>query len=129
MQMTFKTAQKIYELCNNLENKVLPFRISYKIAKLKELLDEEIPKFTKQIQEIIARHADTDETGQCCKKDGDELFINIKEGEVEQCMNEIEEIQKANLIIQDIEFSLEELEDCELTIKEIQILLPLIKAE
>ena len=58
--------------------------------------------------------------------DGDPIIDEEKLGE---CLSSMSELDKTNLILEDIKFNFKELENCSFSVDELQCLLPLIKNE
>lgn len=127
MQITYHTAKRIYNVCVNLGQKQLPFRVAYKFAKLKELLDKEMPIFSQEEARIIIECSKKDDEGKTVlSDDGDPIIDEEKLGE---CLSSMSELDKTNLILEDIKFNLNELENCSFSVDELQCLLPLIRNE
>lgn len=118
MQVTFSTAKRILGVCENIQDRNFPFSVGYKFAKLKEFLEKELPIFLQEEQSILLEYSK--------QKNKDSVISNEK---MEECFLKLKELEKTNLILTDLYFYIEELNNCDLSVNEIQALLPIIKKE
>lgn len=113
--------QQIYPITDKL-----PFKTAYKFAKLGEVIESELKFFQEKMQEIITTYSEKDENGQpVLTEDG--ASIKIQETQVTECQKEINELNKVEVDIHDIYFTIEELESLSLTTQQVYALMPLIK--
>lgn len=126
MQITYQKALAIEELITKYSRESLPFKTSYKLAKIQQALHEELSILNNSLKQTIQKWATKDNQGNLVTNE--EYNICVPDNKIDNCLREMREIITTNIIIpSDISLSVKELEECNFTIKEIQILLPLIK--
>ena len=123
---------KMYEvldlqvLYNNIVNVKLPLKTSYKFARLMKRAEEEIAFYQKNFQEILEEYGQKDENGQY-KLTPDEMSVLIVPGKEDECNSKLAELRNLEIEINDIKFTIEELEKIDVSIQEISCLMSLIE--
>ena len=115
--------QKFY---NNVKNIKLPLKTAYKLNKLFIQADEELSFYQQKFTEIINEFGKRDENGELIYS-SDRTSIEIMDGRRLECQQKIEELQNLEVNIEGIEFTTDELESLNLTISEVECLMPFIK--
>lgn len=117
--MTLEHAMAVKNILTSLIEKKLPFRLSYKIAKLLTSLQEDAEFFRKKYSEILEKYAipETVNANGFQAREGMEQEQSAAMAELFNCPTEDRGIR----------FSLEDLETISLTPAEVGILLPLIE--
>ena len=115
--------QKFY---NNVKNIKLPLKTAYKLNKLFIQANEELSFYQQKFTEIINEFGKRDENGELIYS-SDRTSIEIMDGRRLECQQKIEELQNLEVNIEGIEFTTDELESLNLTISEVECLMPFIK--
>ena len=115
--------QKFY---NNVKNIKLPLKTAYKLNKLFIQANEELSFYQQKFVEIINNFGKRDENGELVYS-SDKTSIEIEEARRDECFQKIEELQNLEVDINGIDFTIEELEGFNLTISEVECLMPFIK--
>lgn len=109
---------KIREIIIKLQNEIFNINTQYKFMKIKKKLDEEFSIYQEQIAAVAEKYGTIEEGSEYIKVEGENFDI---------CREKINEIENLNIEIQDIYFTLDELENLGLTLVEIELLDPFIK--
>lgn len=119
---------KIYQLLslpalyNSISDKNLPFALAYKLSKLATQVNEELKFYQENLTKIIEEYGEKENGELIYLSNGD---IKIQEGKAEECHARIEELQNVEVDIK-VTFTPNELEPLEMSIKDLQALMPLI---
>ena len=111
---------------NNIKNTKLPLKTAYKLNKLFIQINEELSFYQQKFTEIINEFGKRDENGELIYS-SDRTSIEIMDGRRLECQQKIEELQNLEVDISGIDFTIEELEGFNLTISEVECLMPFIK--
>lgn len=117
--LEFKT---LYE---TIKDKKLPIKVSYKMAKLLQQLEMEINFYQEKIAAIVQEYGKKDERGNLVTVESG--VFEIQEGKLSECNAKIEELAALEIQPIDIKFSFDELETLELSIQEINCLMPFLE--
>lgn len=123
---------KMYQILEfeNLYNKLKDFKMSiktaYKLSKLVREVDNEKMFYQTKLASIIDSYGEKDSDGNFVLTE-DKTGVQVKKGEIEKCQKEIVELSNLDVEISGIEISIEELENFELTLQDMEILMPFIK--
>ena len=115
--------QKFY---NNVKNIKLPLKTAYKLNKLITQINTESSFYQQKFSEIINEFGKRDENGKLVYS-SDKTSIEIEDARRDECLQKIEELQNLEIDISGIDFTIEELEGLNLTISEVECLMPFIK--
>lgn len=126
--MTIKMFQllEFQSFYNEIKDKKMPLKTAYKFSKLLSKLDNEINFYQEKLQQILSKYGKKDKNGEFLLTE-DKKGIQIKEDEVQNCQKEMEELHNLDIEISGITFSLDELEVLDMTIGEMNIIMPLIE--
>ena len=111
---------------NNIKNTKLPLKTAYKLNKLFIQINEELSFYQQKFTEIINEFGKRDENGELMYS-SDKTSIEIMDGRRLECQQKIEELQNLEVNIEGTEFTTDELESLNLTISEVECLMPFIK--
>ena len=109
-----------------VKDKKLPLKVAYKLNKLITKVEEEIAFYQSTFSKIIEEYAERDENGNYIFIDGN-ASIKIIPGKEEECNKKVRELNELPLVIEGIEFDLDELDCLDMTIAEMNCLMPFIK--
>lgn len=113
---------KLYE---SIKDTKMSLKTTYKFAKLIKRAEDELTWYQAEFQKII-RDYGVQENGQY-KLTSDGQSIAIIPGKEMECNSKITELRNFDVIIDNIKFSIEELEGIDLSISELTCLLSLIE--
>ena len=97
----------------------------YKILKIGQLINQEFEISTILLDDIILKYAELNENLQ--PKINDNGGILIKSDKIAELQKDIEDFQKMEIQISDFYFSIDELEELELSFEELEYFMPFIK--
>lgn len=120
---------KMYELIeltslyNSIKDIKLPLKTTYKFSRLMKRAEEEVNFYQEKFNEIIEEYG-LKENGEY-KLTPDKQSIVIIPGKESECMEKMKELKELEIDI-DISFTIEELENLDLTVSQFNCLFPLI---
>ena len=123
---------KMYQILDfeNLYNKLKDIKMSvktaYKFSKLIREIDNEKIFYKTKLQSIIDTYGEKDNEGNFVLTQ-DKTGVQIKKAELGNCQKEIIELSNLEIEIKGIEISIEEIENFDLTLLDMNILMPFIK--
>lgn len=107
------TMMNIIDFRNNinfLQHTSVPLKAAYKINKIKQALDKEFDFYTTKFQEIVDKYAQKDDNDEpVFSEDGSQILI--KDGEIENCNKELEDLQNLEIEIDNYGFTIDDLGD------------------
>lgn len=115
--------QSFYE---KIKDKKMSIKTTYKFSKLLSKLESEFSFYQSEFQKILNNYGEKEENGNFVLTD-DGQGVKIKSNCMFDCQKEIKELHNIEINIDDISFTLEELESLEITMGEMNILMPFIK--
>ena len=107
------------------ENIKCNLNTKYKILKIGQLINQEFEISTILLDDIILKYAELNENLQ--RKINDNGGILIKSDKIAELQKDIEDFQKMEIQISDFYFSIDELEELELSFEELEYFMPFIK--
>lgn len=116
---------KLYE---GIKDKKMPFKTAHKFSKLFRKVEEEIRFYQESFQKITEEYGEKDAEGNFIPQE-DGKGIKMKEGSFTEANKKIIELNTLEIEIAGIDFSIDELESLDLTIGEINFLMPFITGE
>ena len=120
---------KLYQILNlphvyeTILEKNLPFSFAYKLNKLAEAVNKELEFYRNSMTKLIDEYAEKENGQPVLLENGD---IKIIPEKINECQKRINELQNVEITI-DVSFTPEELEPLEMSIKDLQNLMPFIK--
>ena len=123
---------KMYEILefeniyNKLIDKNMPIKIAYKFSKLNREIENEKSFYHSKLQSIIEIYGEKDEAGNFILTQ-DKTGIQIKKENLNECQKAIAELSNFEIDINGIKINIEELENFDLTLREMNILAPFIE--
>lgn len=118
---------QLNQLKPKITNNTMPIKTTYKFTRLFKEIDENVEFFNKTLSDLLNNYGQKDENGEyILTEDGN--GVKIKEDKYDECLEKINELNalEANLIYQPI-FKIEELENLELSMNELELLMPFIE--
>lgn len=123
---------KMYEILDlqvlytSIANIKLPLKTTYKFTRLMRRAEEEISFYQEKFREIVEEYGVKEEDGQY-KLTPDGQSIVIIPGKEVECNTKLAELRNLDVPIDDIKFSIEELEKIDVSISELSCLMSLIE--
>ncbi len=114
----------LFNLTSKLLSQQFSIQTQYKFLKLRKILDEELQIYVQQAQELT-KYFEVDENNNFIQTESGEF--KIKPENFEEFNSKVREIDQMEIQIQDIYFSLDELENLGLTLADLEVLSPFIK--
>ena len=123
--MKMREAIELSNLYESIKTLKLPIKIAYKFNRLMKQLETDLSFYQKKFSAIIDDCAKRDEHGQYCYTlDGTGVQI-IEEKRVE-CNKRISELLELEIQVEGVVFSIEELEVLDLSVMQLESLMPFI---
>lgn len=122
---------KMYEvldlqvLYNNIATIKLPLKTTYKFARLMKRAEEEIAFYQEKFREIVEEYGVKEKGEYKFTPDGQSIVII--EGKEAECNAKLLELRNLEVQIDNIKFSIEELEGIDVSIQELSCLMSLIE--
>lgn len=110
-----------------IKDSVIPIRLAYKFSRFFTALDKEIEFFNTTINNLIQQYGKKDEEGNYVLSD-DKASVLIDEEKYAECMEKTKELNELEVTLEYIpSFTIEELESLDLTVQEVNLLMPYIQ--
>ena len=116
---------ELQNLYNSIANIKLPLKTTYKFTRLMRRAEEEISFYQEKFREIVEEYG-VKENGEY-KLTSDGQSIAIIPGKEVECNTKLAELRNLDIPIDDIKFSIEELEGIDVSISELSCLMSLIE--
>lgn len=111
---------------NKIKDIKMSIKTAYKFSRLVREIDNEKIFYQTKFQSIIETYGEKDEEGNFVLTQ-DKTGIQIKKAELKKCQKEVMELSNLEVEISGIDISIEELDNFELTLQDMNILMPFIK--
>lgn len=116
---------ELQNLYNSISNIKLPLKTTYKFTRLMKRAEEEIAFYQEKFREIVEEYG-VKENGQY-KLTPDGQSIAIIPGKEVECNTRLTELRNLDVQIDNIKFTIEELEGIDVSISELTCLMSLIE--
>jgi 3-deoxy-D-manno-octulosonate 8-phosphate phosphatase KdsC-like HAD superfamily phosphatase len=104
----------------------LPLKTAYKFTRLIKRAEVELEFYNERFQEIVKEYAEKDENGQYKIIDNGQS-IAIIPGKESECNAKLLELRNLEVVIDDIKFTIDELEKIDISIENLMCIMPLIE--
>lgn len=125
MKININECVEIESLCNKLSNRVIKARTAYKLAKLLKAVSAELAFYRSQFTLYLNEYGEKDEHGDLIVLPDNS--IKIISDKLEICKAKLKELDNLEIEILDIEFTIDELEELQVTMKDMSVLATFIK--
>lgn len=126
MPMKMYEILELQTLYNSIANIKLPLKTTYKFTRLMKRAEAELEFYQTKFQEIVAEYGEKDDNGQY-KFTEDGQSIVIIAGKEQECNAKLFELRNLDVEINDIKFTIEELEGIDVSISELACIMSLIE--
>lgn len=117
---------KLNQLKSKFINIKMSIKTTYKFTRLFKEIEEQVDFFNTTLSDLIKEYGQKDENGKYILTD-DQNGIKIREDKYEECMSKINELNNLDINLDYIpNFTLDELDNLELSIDEMTLLIPFI---
>jgi hypothetical protein len=116
------TLQDFYAIVQEIK---MPIKTTYKLTRLMRRVEEEVQFYQKEFNNILSEFA-LKENGNFVYSN-DNTSIRIIPGKEEECAKRISDLREIEVSLEDFQFEIEEFENLNLTISQMNSILPLIK--
>lgn len=123
--MKMREAIELSNLYESIKTLKLPIKTAYKFNRLMKQLEPDLGFYQKEFSTIIDDCAKRDERGQYCYT-SDGAGVQIIEGKQAECNKRISELLELEIRVEGIVFSIEELEILDLSVMQLESLMPFI---
>ena len=126
MSMKMYEILELQSLYNSIASIKLPLKTTYKFACLMKRAETELEFYQNKFREIISEYGEKDENGQYkFTEDGQSIIIIA--GKEQECNAKLFELRNLDVEINDIKFTIEELEGIDVSISELACIMSLIE--
>lgn len=125
MKIKMKDLVSFHQNSDVFSDKTLPLKGAFKINRLKRDIENDFSFYQDKFKEILEKYADKDEEGNI-KFSNDGSQILIKEGQIDECTEELENLDSMEVEVDNYDFNIDELGDIDCTPEELEILMPFL---
>lgn len=120
---------QLTQLRPKIEKAKMSIKTTYKFSRLFNELEEHIKFFDDTLSDLIKEYGKKDENGEYVLTENNQ-GVMIQEDKYEECMKKVKELNDLEPNLSYVpSFTLNELEDLELSINELNLLMPFIDEE
>ena len=106
----------------------IPLKTAYKLAQLSKAIEGEVGFYQEKLRAIIKEYGQLDEEGNpILTEEG--TGVKLRAGVEEECYNAMNELQEIEVTLPDVKITADELENMQLTIIEMNYIIPFLKEE
>lgn len=116
---------ELQNLYNSISHIKMPLKVTYKFTRLMKRAQEELEFYQQKFQEIVEEYG-VHENGQL-KLTSDGTSVMIISGKEAECNAKLLELRSLEIPIDNIKFTIEELEGIDISISELSCLMSLIE--
>ena len=125
MKISMEKVLDLKALYETICKQSMPIKLSYKFSKLYTPILSEADFFSKEMNKIVDEYAEKDESGRI-QPTQDGKGVQIKSGCMQKVQEKITELNEIEVDVGDIQFTLEELSGLELSLEQVNLLMPFI---
>lgn len=125
MNLRMSQLTALYQVYLKIKDLSFPIKTSYSLAKLGQALEKEIPFYDSEISKIINTYGERDENGNLVQIENGN--IKIQSEKIDECAKKMNELGELQVEIECEKIPLESLGDIELSVQELNALLPIIE--
>ena len=106
-------------------NKTLPLKGAFKLNRIKKDIENDFSFYQEKFKEILEKYARRNENGEIeFSEDGSQILI--KEGQINECNEELNNLNSMEIEVDNYDFNIEELGNIDCTPEELEILMPFL---
>lgn len=111
---------------NQIKHERIPFKIAHQLFQLNQELEPHIAFYYEKAREIVCEFGERDSENELITTQ-DGLGVKIKREETENCRRKFQELENVKIQIKDFSFSSENFSCLNLSLEELQGIIPFIK--
>lgn len=128
MKLTMTEGLQFVELYNKIKDTSLPIKVAFTLNKIYKEMENDINFYNEKLGEIIQKYGQKDDSGNpVFSSDG--TMIEIIPELREECLEKQKEINSLEIEVPDYSINIDDLEKINLTVSELNPLMPFIKNE
>ena len=128
MKLTMTDGLQFVELYNKIKDTSLPIKVAFTLNKIYKEMENDINFYNEKLGEIIQKYGQKDDSGNpVFSSDG--TMIEIIPELREECLEKQKEINSLVIEVPDYSINIDDLEKINLTVSELNPLIPFIKNE
>ena len=128
MKLTMTEGLQFVELYNKVKDTSLPIKVAFTLNKIYKEMENDINFYNEKLGEIIQKYGQKDDSGNpVFSSDG--TMIEIVPELREECLEKQKEINSLEIEVPDYSINIDDLEKINLTVSELNLLMPFIKNE
>lgn len=124
MKVTVNDVVCFSQFLEKYKDKELSFRTAYKFNKFAKAIETDVNFFREKYTEVVNKYAEHEEDGKIKTNNGN---IMIKTDCLQQYNKEVTELLSMEVEVEDMTFSIDELENLEVSIEALKPLMPFIE--
>lgn len=125
MVLRMSQALEISALYQSVKDCKMPIKTAYKFNKLIRCLEEDLTFYQSQVTSLLNEYAARNASGEY-EYSNNGTAIKIIEGKQQECNKKLSDLLDLRITIKDVAFELEELSEIELTVSQLDSLMPFI---
>lgn len=125
MKITMAALLSLKPLQEKLKTQIFPVKTTYKFSKLFKRVNEEAEFYTEEVNKIIDQYAVKGEDGKPRQNESGNGIL-LKPETIEVAQRKFSDLTNLEIDFDDIQFTLDELNDIKLSVEEFGYLLPFI---
>lgn len=128
MKLTMTEGLQFVELYNKIKDTSLPIKVAFTLNKIYKEMENDVNFYNEKLGEIIQKYGQKDDSGNpIFSSDG--TMIEIVPELREECLEKQKEINSLEIEVPDYSINIDDLEKINLTVSELNPLMPFIKNE
>ena len=125
MKINRKQITNILDVIEEIKTKKFNINTQYKMLLIKKYIKEDSEVIEEQYQLLIEQYGEKDKNGLLIRTENG--GIKIKQEYIEDCQQKIQDFNNLDITIPDITFSIDELEELNLSFEKLEYFMPFIK--
>lgn len=125
MKINRKQITNILDVIEEIKTKKFNINTQYKMLLIKKYIKEDLEVIEEQYQLLIEQYGEKDKNGLLIRTENG--GIKIKQEYIEDCQQKIQDFNNLDITIPDITFSIDELEELNLSFEKLEYFMPFIK--
>lgn len=121
MKLKFFQIRELNNLYPKLKDAKLPLKTSYQLSLAFDEIEKRMAFYQNEFQKIIDEFAERDEAGDYVPSD-DGAGVKVQKGKTDECNARVIELNQIDIDIPDLNLSIEDFGDLDLTLDEVRVL-------
>lgn len=126
MTIKMKAIPALNDVIGSIANQKLSFKTSYKLMKLIKEVETEFEYYRENVMKILEEYGERDSDGNLIQDDGG---VKLQKDKIDLASKKIQELDEVEVQINSPLLTLDEMEDIEISLRELAVLDLIIKKE